>query len=178
MHRSLLSFALSALCIGFAYGAEPTLYEAMVGQTPVPRKLNPVEQQYWIALVKAGLVPAVPKTVEDPTPVKINKLSERDAENLLKSLELPIDNLPAPKDTLRTVSPGCPKELRRNGETAHVLCIFEVTQMGSVGRVFSTEWSHESYFEDCAKALKSWTFKPDNRTHFYKIRFEATLEVK
>lgn len=168
-----LAIPLLLACSAPDIRAADTLYELQVGARPLPRPLSYEEHETYVRLRNFGVVKQLPENVQDPARVELIELPAATVAEVIQLFGGPLEKLPSPAGMLSTSSPGYPPNLKARRETASARCQFEVSPDGSVGRIFTTNFSHREFALECGRALKLWRFSPAPAPRRFQILFEA-----
>lgn len=153
--------------------AADLLREVVVGPQPLPRPLNLEEHETFTRLRNFGVIKKLPETIQDPAKAEIIELPPASVGVVVGSFGGSLEKLPSPSGMSSTVSPVYPAKLKERRDVASARCQFEVLPDGSVGRIFATNFSHEEFLQECARALKQWKFTSSPATRHFQILFEA-----
>jgi hypothetical protein len=169
----LAALVLVHLSLAPAVRAAELMHEIVVGPLPLPRPLTYEEHETFTRLVNFGVVKQQPQTIQDPAKAELVVLPANTVAEVLRSFGGSADKLPAPSGMLSAVSPGYPRTLKEGAGVASARCQFEVLPDGSVGRIFSTQFTQRDFVLECGRALKRWRFPAAANPRHFQILFEA-----
>ncbi len=147
--------------------------EVVVGPQPLPRPLSLEEHETFTRLRNFGVIKKLPETIQDPAKAEIVELPAASVAAVVGGFGGSLDKLPSPSGMSSTVSPAYPAKLKESRDVAYARCQFEVQPDGTVGRIFATNYSHQEFLLECARALKQWRFASSPTVRHFQILFEA-----
>lgn len=147
------------------------LIEATFGARLPLRDLSAEQKRAFEKLIRLGYLKDAPTKIHDEPPISVRRLSDEEKIILQNEIGKSFAKLSSPVGARNKKGPMIPHEVR--GKIAQALCVFEVRTDGSVGRVFATESTNDTFFLECAWALTQWEFEPQNELRFFRILFRA-----
>jgi outer membrane biosynthesis protein TonB len=106
-------------------------------------------------------------------PVELKHLSPDEADAVVAAAGGSLSKVKSAGDAKKKATPFYPYELRRAGESASAICLFEVTAKGRVGRIYRVGSGSDAFFKECVIVLQDWRFAKQSAPTYRIIQFEA-----
>jgi hypothetical protein len=105
--------------------------------------------------------------------IKLKALTSAEADAIVAEAGGSLSKVKSAGDATKKAVPFYPFELRRAGESAQAICLFEVNAKGRVGRIYRVGAGSDAFFRECVKVLQDWRFAKQSKLSYRIIQFEA-----